>query len=325
MLAPSNHKMPSVPERRRKLREMLEAKELVVAPGAHNGLVARMIEEAGFPAVYMSGSGVANTLLGEPDVGLVTITEMAMMARCMVQATTVPLIADSDSGYGNAVNVIRAVRDYELSGAAAIHIEDQTFPKRCGNLAGKVMVSVDEMVGKIRAAVESRTDPNFLIIARTDACGITSFEEAIERGKIYAEAGADMIFPDALHSVEQHEQFAAAVPGLKMMNMGGYSGPATTPKIPFPDVEAMGWSMVILPLAVTRAAAAGTWKYLTGLKERGAAFDAEYAESLTGGSLYNWYEFTGMREIHEIERQYMPADDLAKRYSGQKGYMPKAS
>jgi len=315
-------RMPNPASKRRRLREMVASGTLVVAPGAHNGLAAKMIEAAGFPAVYMSGSGVANTLLGSPDVGLTTLTEVTLVARCMAQATTVPLIADSDSGYGNAINVFRTVREYESTGAAAIHIEDQSFPKRCGNIAGKVLIPLEEMVGKIRAAQDARTDPDFMIVARTDARSITNFEEAIERGKAYAEAGADMVFPDALHSVVEHERFAAEVPGPKLMNMGGYAAVRTTPKIPLADVQAMGWSVVIFPLAVTRAGAVAMWDFLAGLKAGGTAFEAEHIEGLKGHPLENWYEFTGVGAVREMEDDYMPAAEVEKRYAGQAGYMP---
>lgn len=237
--------------KRKRLREMIGTGKLVVAPGAHNALTAKLIEEAGFPAVYMTGSGVANTLLAQPDVGLVTLDEMVMMAGYLADAVSVPVVSDADTGYGNAINVLRTVRQFEKAGVAGIHLEDQVNPKRCGHILGKELIPAEEMAGKLEAAVDARTDPEFLIIARTDARGPAGLDEAIRRANLYLKAGADMVFPDALLSEEEFRRFAAEVPGPKMMNMGGYAKERTTPKLPLETVETIGFNLVIFPLAVS--------------------------------------------------------------------------
>ncbi len=310
-------------DRRRRLRAMLQAGELIVAPGVHNGLAARVVAEAGFDAVYMSGSGVANTLTGRADVGLLTMNEMTMMARFIVEAADVPVISDADTGYGNAINVIRAVREFEAAGVSAIHLEDQVAPKRCGSMAGKEVIPAEEMAGKIRAAVEARHDPDFIIVARTDARGAIGLDEAIRRGRLYKEAGADMIFPDALLSRDEYAAFGAAVPGPKLFNMGGYGKSRTTPKLPLSDVASMGYSLVIFPLAALRAGVKGYMDFLAGLKTGGVEFEVRHiADQLAGHPVENWYEFTGAGDIKDLERTYMPADAVDAKYAGTVGHMP---
>ena len=315
--------MPFDPaEKRRRLRQAIEAGELVVAPGAENGLTARLVERAGFRCVYMTGSGVANSLLGKADVGLLTLTEMAMMARFIAQAVSLPVICDADNGYGNAVNVIRTVQEYEAAGVSAIHLEDQAIPKRCGSIAGKAVIGCEEMEGKIRAAVEARLDPNFLIIARTDARAVHGLDEAIRRGQRYRAAGADMIFPDALLSSEEYAGFAAAVPGPKLFNMGGYATRRTTPKLPLEDVAAMGYGVVIFPLAAIRAGVHAAFEFLHGLRAQGTAFEVEHIRMLAGHPVENWYEFTGISEVRVLEERYLPAEAVEQRYRGSVGHRP---
>jgi len=314
--------MTDTATKRRKLRERLNSGKLLVAPGAHNGLSARLVQDAGFEAVYMTGSGVANTLTGGADVGLLTLTEMAMMARFCAQAVNIPVISDADTGYGNAINVIRTVREYELSGVGGIHIEDQVSPKRCGSIAGKEVIPIEEACGKIRAAVDARTDPNFLIIARTDARGATGFADAVERGQRYAAAGADMIFPDALLSVEEYTAFAREVPGPKLFNMGGYAKKRTTPKLPLDEVEGMGYALCILPLLALRAGVQAMIDTLDGFKREGIAYELKQLEAFSDRPVENWYEFTGIGEIRRLEDRYMPADAVDRKYAGTAGHRP---
>ena len=241
---------------------MLGSGELAPVPGAWNALSARLVEEAGFPAVYMTGSGVANTLLGKPDVGLLTMGEMTMMAHYLAEAVSVPVISDADTGYGNAINVIRTVQEFEAAGVAAIHLEDQVNPKRCGHIQGKELVPCEEMEGKLRAAADARRDDGLVIIARTDARGPAGLDAAIERANRYREAGADMTFPDALLSEEEFETFARSVPGPKLMNMGGYAARRTTPKMPLDFLARIGFSIAIFPLrccARGRGPSATSW------------------------------------------------------------------
>ena len=307
--------------KRRALRALLDSGELAAVPGAWNALSARLVEEAGFPAVYMTGSGVANTLLGKPDVGLLTMGEMTMMAHYLAEAVSVPVISDADTGYGNAINVMRTVREFEASGVAAIHLEDQVNPKRCGHIQGKELVPCEEMEGKLRAAVDARRDDGLVIIARTDARGPAGLDAAIERANRYREAGADMAFPDALLSEEEFETFARSVPGPKMMNMGGYATRRTTPKMPLEFLARIGFNVAIFPLAMLRAGARAERDFLEGLRTRGTAFELEHIETLKGHPMENWYEFTGIGGIRELETRYLPEDHLGRKYEGE-GYRP---
>src|ERR1700757_4306230 len=189
-----------------RLRRMLAEPGIIVAPGAYDGFSARLIEAAGFKAAYMTGAGTAASHLGQPDLGLATLTEMATHAAHLTSAISLPLIADADTGYGNALNVVRTVREYERAGVAAIHLEDQLSPKKCGHIAGKMVIPAREFAEKIRAASENRTDPDFIIIARTDARAINGIDDAIERARLYQEAGADVIFIEAPTSREEVER-----------------------------------------------------------------------------------------------------------------------
>lgn len=307
--------------KRRALRAMLGSGELAAVPGAWNALAARLVEEAGFPAVYMTGSGVANTLLGKPDVGLLTMGEMTMMAHYLAEAVSVPVISDADTGYGNAINVMRTVQEFEASGVAAIHLEDQVNPKRCGHIQGKELVPCEEMEGKLKAAADARRDEGLVIIARTDARGPAGLDAAVERANRYREAGADMTFPDALLSEEEFETFARSVPGPKMMNMGGYAARRTTPKMPLDFLARIGFSVAIFPLAMLRAGARAERDFLDGLRARGTAFELEHIDTLKGHPMENWYEFTGIGGIRELETRYLPEDHMGRKYEGE-GYRP---
>lgn len=312
--------------RRRHLRRLLAGPGIVVAPGAENGMTARLVEAAGFAAVYMTGSGVANSLTGKPDVGLLTLTETAMMARFIVQATGIPVICDADDGYGNAINVIRTVQEFEAAGASAIQIEDQVSPKRCGSIAGKDVIPVEDMVGKIQAALDARGDgpaeERMLVIARTDARGPHGIDEAIRRGQLYAAAGADLVFPDALLSVEEYARFAAEVPGAKMFNMGGYAKARTTPKLPIPDVERMGYGLVIFPLASIRAGVRAQVDFLAGLRARGTEHEIEHIATLDGHPVENWYDFSGISTVRALEGRYLDPETISARYAAGAGYQP---
>lgn len=316
----------SAATRRRQLRQLLTGPGIVVAPGADNGMTARLVESAGFPAVYMSGSGVANSLTGKPDVGLLTLTETVMMARFIIQATGIPVICDADDGYGNAINVIRTVQEFEAAGASAVQIEDQVSPKRCGSIAGKEVIPAEDMVGKIQAALDARgqgpIENRMLIIARTDARGPHGIDEAIRRGRLYAAAGADMVFPDALLSVKEYDRFAAEVPGAKMFNMGGYAKIRSTPKLPIPDVERLGYGMVIFPLASIWAGARAQIDFLAGLRTYGTDHEIQHIATLDGHPVKNWYDFSGIRTVRALEGRYLDPERIAARYSASEGYQP---
>ena len=193
----TNEKPPS------RLRKLLQDPGIIVAPGAYDCLTARIIQQAGFPAVYMTGAGTSIAALGYPDLGLATMTEMVGNAAGIVEAVEVPVIADADTGYGGVLNVQRTVRQYEKAGVAAIHIEDQDMPKRCGHLDDKRIVSTEDMVRKVRAAVDARTDPDFVIIVRTDALAVSGWDDTMRRCEAYVEAGADVLFVEALRTPEE--------------------------------------------------------------------------------------------------------------------------
>ena len=229
-----------------RLRGLLVGADMVVAPGAYDAISARLIEQAGFPAVYMTGAGVS-AARGYPDYGLLSLTEMTDSAGIIARSIAVPLISDADTGYGNELNVTRTVREFEARGVAAIHIEDQVSPKRCGHLDGKEVVSRAEFVSKIRAAVAARRDPAFLIIARTDARAVIDMEEAIARVNLALGAGADMAFVEAAETVEEMAGVPKRVHGPCLLNIvpGG-----KTPNVSLGDAQAMGYRLAILPGAV---------------------------------------------------------------------------
>ncbi len=225
------------------LRNQLRQPGLVVAPGAYDCITARMIERAGFMAVYMTGAGTAATL-GYPDYGLVTLTEMADNAGRIAAAVTLPVIADADTGYGNELNAVRTVREYERRGVAGMHLEDQGFPKKCGHLDNKVIVPIEEYLAKIRAAAAARRDPDFLLIARTDSRAVAGFEEAIKRANAALDAGADMAFVEAPQTREEVHAVPRLVNGPCLFNLvwGG-----KTPEVALDEIEAMGYKLAILP------------------------------------------------------------------------------
>lgn len=254
-------------KRTTQLKRLLEGDDLVVAPGAHDALTGRVIEKTGFPAVYMTGYGQAASHLGRPDIGLMSMTEMVARARNISAVVDVPVIADADTGFGNVINVIRTVREYEAANVAAIQIEDQVLPKRCGHMLGREVVPVEEMVGKIKAGVATRTDPDFLIVARTDARTIHGIDAAIERGKAYEDAGADVIFVESPESIDEMYKLNEELtkPTLANMVEGG-----RTPLVPNEKLKEIGYSLVIYPTASIFIAANSMLQLMSHLKENGS-------------------------------------------------------
>lgn len=253
------------------LRELLAQDEIVMAPGAHDALIAKIIAKAGFKALYMTGAGVAYTTLGKPDIGLITMTEMVQKAAYICEAAGIPVIADGDTGYGNALNVIRTVKEYERAGVACIQMEDQVLPKRCGHMSGKALVSTSEMVGKIKAACDARTDENFMIMARTDAIAVEGLDAALERAHQYREAGADMLFIEAPPSVDDMKKLCkefAGVPLLANMVEGG-----KTPLFPASELQEMGYKVVIYPGAAARVISKAVTGLMTELQTKGSTKD----------------------------------------------------
>ena len=280
------------------LRQMMTGKQIVVAPGAHDALTAKIIEQVGCSAVYMTGYGQAASHLGKPDVGLLTLTEMVARASNIVEAVNVPVIADADTGFGNAVNVMRTLREYEKAGVAAIQLEDQVAPKKCGHMTGRQVVSKEEMVGKIKAAVDVRTDPDLMIIARTDARTVHGIGEALERAKAYEEAGADILFIESPESVEEMKQITTSfkVPVLANMVEGG-----RTPFLPVQDLQGLGYDLVIFPTASTYLVTKALTRLMTVLKDTGTT--ASLIPEMITFEEFN--DLIGLTKIREIESIYV--------------------
>jgi methylisocitrate lyase len=247
-----------------RLREII-ARGCVMMPGVPNAAMGRQVERAGFDAVYISGAGMANATAGVPDIGLLTSTEVAQLAGYVANAVTIPAIVDADTGFGGAENVARTIRQLEQAGLAGCHIEDQEFPKRCGHLAGKEVVDVEEMVGKIKAAVRARRDQNFFIIARTDARAVEDFDSAVKRAKRYVEAGADGIFPEALQSNEEFKSFAREIKAPLLANMTEFG---KSPLLSFQELSDFGYRMVIFPMSAFRVSMKASDEFLRDLKRR---------------------------------------------------------
>src|SRR3954452_4796732 len=278
------------------LRALLERYEAVLAPGAYDGLSARLIERAGFPAVYMTGFGASASLLGRPDVGLLSFAEMAGHARRLVQAVEVPVIADADDGYGNPLNVMRTVSEYEAAGVAALHIEDQVAPKRCGHMDGKDVIDAAEMVEKVRAAVEARRAPDLVIIARTDARAVEGLDAALERARRYRDAGADMLFVEAPESEAEVAAIAGAFPDTPLLFNWVDGG--RTPPLGLDRIRELGFALVIFPLSALLVTSAAVGAALGRLREDGTPAGVEVPA---------FDEFTamiGLPGVRRLERRF---------------------
>ena len=251
--------------RRRTLRSLVEAKQGLIVPGAYDGISAKLVQQAGFPAVYMTGYGTSASRLGLPDLGFAGLAEMADHARSLVAVLDIPLIADADTGYGNALNVRRTVQVYEAAGVAALHIEDQITPKRCGHLAGHQVIPRGEFIGKIRAAVEARTDPDLLVIARTDAISAVDFDEALRRGEAAAKAGADVLFIEAPRDEAQVERVARTFDTPLLYN---YAPGGRSPLLPFARLRELGFAIVLLPVDTLLVAVQAIRDFLAAAKAR---------------------------------------------------------
>ena len=250
---------------RRTLRTLVAKKQGLVVPGAYDGISAKLVEQAGFPAVYMTGYGTSASRLGLPDLGFAGLGEMADHARNMASVVAIPLIADADTGYGNALNVRRTVQMYEAAGVAALHIEDQVTPKRCGHLSGHQVIPRAEFAGKIRAAIEARTDPDLLVIARTDAISAVDFDEALRRGEAAANAGADVLFIEAPRDEAQVERVARAFDTPLLYN---YAPGGRSPLLPFPRLRALGFAIILLPVDTLFVGVQAIRQFLAEVKAR---------------------------------------------------------
>jgi 2,3-dimethylmalate lyase len=281
-----------------RLRALLASGQTIVAPGAFDPLAARLVEEAGFPAVYMTGFGTSAALLGRPDVGLLTMTEMAGNAGRIADCVDIPVIADADTGYGNALNVIRTVGAYEAAGVAGIHIEDQVAPKKCGHMDGKLVIPAEEMAAKVRAAVEARSQPEFVIIARTDARAVEGLDRALARGRMYADAGADVLFIEALVSEAEVERAALAFPDVPLLFNWAEGG--KTPPVSLARLTELGYRIVIFPIGTLLAATAAMRAVLAEIARAGTP-----AAALAGlPSFAEFVDFIGLPQVREAEQRY---------------------
>ena len=282
-----------------RLRQMLDEPEIIVLPGAYDALTARLAERAGFNACFTTGFGFAATVLGVPDYGLLTMSETIDRVRHVVQALSVPLVADMDTGYGNALNVVRTVRECVALGVAGIILEDQEWPKKCGHFEGKRVIAAEEQAAKLRAAVEARGDDDLVIIGRTDARQPLGLEEAIRRGKMYREAGADIVFVEAPRSVEELREVARAIPDAPLFaNMieGG-----KTPLLSSAELQELGYKMVVYPLsALFSAAKAVEETYRALFDEKSTASRQEAMVTLS-----QFEEMIDVSAWQEIERKYV--------------------
>ena len=273
------------------LRYLIKRDGCVMVPGAFDALVARAVARAGFEGCYISGGATAN-VAGYPDIGLITLTEMARTIREIAQASGVPVLVDADTGYGEVECVIRTVIEYERAGAAGCHIEDQEFPKRCGHLDGKALISVEGMEAKIRAASQAKIDRDFILIARTDGRTVEGFDEAVERANRYREAGADMIFPEGLLSEEEFAEFAKESPGLLVANMTEFG---KTPSIKAERFMELGYGVVIFPLSMMRLAMGHVERCLRLLKDEGTV-ESFRCEMQTRKELYELLDYQPGRQ-----------------------------
>lgn len=287
---------------RRRLRHLLRGPDLVVAPGCYDALSARLVEEAGFPLAYMSGYGTTASRLGRPDVGLLGQAEMVDNARRIVQAVDIPVIADADTGYGSVLNVVRTVREYEQAGVAGLHLEDQVTPKKCGHMAGKAVIEASEMVGKLRAATAARVDPDFVIIARTDAAAIEGLPAAIDRAHRYRAAGADMLFIEAPTSERDIESIVHAMGDTPLMFNWAEGG--NTPPLSAARIQELGFRLVIFPSSAVYAATAGIRRILRTIADEGTPT----TELSRLPSFGDFNQLLGLAEAESIDRRYTLED-----------------
>lgn len=285
-------------DERATLAALFEAGEMVLAPGCYDALGARLIEQAGFPAAYMTGFGSSASRLGRPDVGLMSLAEMVDNARRIVQAVDIPIIADGDTGYGNSINVIRTVREYEAAGVGAIHLEDQEMPKKCGHIEGKQVVPAAEMAAKVSAAVAARRSPAFLIIARTDARAANGLDDALTRARMYREAGADVLFVEAPETIDEIETIARTFPDVPLLF--NYAEGGKTPPVTHAFLRDLGFKLVIFPITLLLVATETMRSALAQIKADGTPI--ELLPSLL--PFADFLEFIGIREIRALEERF---------------------
>ncbi|MCK9362334.1 MAG: oxaloacetate decarboxylase [Syntrophales bacterium] len=283
--------------KRKKLRELLQKPGLVRAPGAFDAWSARLVEMAGFSAVYMTGYGASASVLGQPDIGLMTMSEVVSQAGNMASAVAIPFIADGDTGYGGVLNVMRTVREFEKAGIAGLQLEDQVFPKRCGHMEGKQLIPQEEMAAKVRAAVYARQSEDFVIVARTDARAVTNLKDAIARAVAYAEAGADVLFVEAPQTIAEMKEIARE---LKLPLIANMVEKGKTPFLPAEELEQIGYKIAIYPVSTLYAATKAMMKVLTHLREKGSTENC--LEDLVSFEEFN--NLVGVGEMRALEKKF---------------------
>ena len=287
-----------------KFRQLLNEPGIIMAPGAYDCVTAKLIETAGFPAVYMTGAGTSVARLGYPDLALATMTEMLDNAGAIASTVEVPVIADADTGYGGVLNVRRTVRQYERSGVAALHLEDQDFPKRCGHLDDKRVIPVDDMVQKIHAAVDARTDDDFTIIVRTDALAVTGWDDSMRRCEAYVKAGADVLFVEALRTPEEVERAGRELDVPLLYN---YVETGKSPLLPAAELERLGFKIVIFPASALLSAVQAVKHVLGELRDKGTT--AHLLENMT--SLQDCFEEVGLSEMLADDARFATPEPAA--------------
>ena len=297
-----------------RFKKMLESDEILLAPGIYDGITARLVQTMGFKTGSISGAGISNSRLGKPDVGIMGLAENVDQCRNLANSVDIPLQADGDTGYGNAVNVYYTTQAFEQAGVVCLMLEDQVWPKRCGHMKGKQVISAEEMVKKIEAAVAVRKDPDFCIKARTDAAGVLGIDEAIRRANLYADAGADLLFADALLTREDIKRFAGETKKPISVNMGfGIRRRPTTPLIPAHELQEMGVAMVSYPRLLSSAAVSGMKKAVEVLFESIKTGEV-YDRPDLAVSFQEFTELMGLPDIHDLEKRFLTEDVLAEKY-----------
>ena len=304
-----------------RLRALIARGPTLYVPGCDNAMSGRVLEAAGFEAIYMTGYGTSLALTGMPDVGLATMSEMVANARYIAAAVGVPLIADADTGFGNAINVIRTVREYIGAGVAGIHLEDQVMPKRCGHVAGRLVIPLEEAVGKIRAAADARdaADPDFVLVARIGARGASggSLDEAIRRADAFLAAGADLAFIEGPTSADEVRRICGEVQGPVFYNMTGVS-----PRFTLDELRALGIAVCISPNAMLRSALAAMHDLAAEMKAEGPAAETRFMEGFRSHPLGDLHTFAGFDQVRAWEKEYLGAEAM-KKYAGSIGHVPK--
>jgi len=277
-----------------RLRQLLAGDELIIAPGVYDGISAALVGKLGFSAAYMTGAGVCASAYGLPDIGLLTLSEMAERARVIVGLLEMPVIADADTGYGSPINVVRTVREYERAGVAAIQLEDQVFPKRCGHLSGKDVIDAEQFARTLTAAIEARQDPDTVIVARTDALAIHGVDEAIRRAALYAEIGADVIFVEAPRTVQEIERIAGEIDAPLLLNVvdGG-----RTPELPHDRLAELGFRIAIHPAVALAAVVPAAIAAFGKLREASPAAGGDF-------SLEGFFDLFGLTAWNELGQRY---------------------